>query len=110
MDKLNAACEKLVGTHDFIGFSALKKSKKSTVRTIDELSIERKGEMLHFTFVGDGFLYKMVRIIMGTLLEIGTGAMPIETIDEIFESKVRQHAGETVPAQGLFLDEVYYRS
>lgn len=50
MDKLNAACEKLVGTHDFIGFSALKKSKKSTVRTIDELSIERKGEMLHFTF------------------------------------------------------------
>ncbi len=109
MDKLNAACEKLVGTHDFIGFSALKKSKKSTVRTIDELSIERKGEMLHFTFVGDGFLYKMVRIIMGTLLEIGTGAMPIETIDEIFESKVRQHAGETVPAQGLFLDEVYYR-
>ena len=110
MDKLNEACEKLVGTHDFIGFSALKKSKKSTVRTIDELSIERKGEMLHFTFVGDGFLYKMVRIIMGTLLEIGTGAMPIETIDEIFESKVRQHAGETVPAQGLFLDEVYYRS
>ncbi|MDP8584053.1 tRNA pseudouridine(38-40) synthase TruA, partial [Listeria innocua] len=101
--------EKLVGTHDFIGFSALKKSKKSTVRTIDELSIERKGEMLHFTFVGDGFLYKMVRIIMGTLLEIGTGAMPIETIDEIFESKVRRHAGETVPAQGLFLDEVYYR-
>ena len=48
-------------------------------------------------------------MIMGTLLEIGTGAMPIETIDEIFESKVRQHAGETVPAQGLFLDEVYYR-
>ena len=48
----------------------------------------------------------MVRIIRGTLLEIGTGAMPIETIDEIFESKVRQHAGETVPAQGLFLDEV----
>ena len=46
---------------------------------------------------------------MGTLLEIGTSAMPIETIDEIFESKVRQHAGETVPAQGLFLDEVYYR-
>ncbi len=78
MDKLNAACEKLMGTHDFIGFSALKKSKKSTVRTIDELYLSNvRGEMLHFTFVGDGFLYKMVRIIMGTLLEIGTGAMPI---------------------------------
>lgn len=71
------------------------------MRTIDELSIERKGEMLHFT-LSETDSYKMVRIIMGTLLEIGTGAMPIETIDEIFESKVRQHAGETVPAQGLF--------
>ncbi|WP_165004428.1 MULTISPECIES: tRNA pseudouridine(38-40) synthase TruA [unclassified Enterococcus] len=109
MAKLTAACEKLTGTHDFIGFSALKKSKKSTVRTIEELSVEREGEMLHFTFVGDGFLYKMVRIIMGTLLEIGTGAMKLEVIDEVFENKVRQHAGETVPAQGLFLDEVYYR-
>lgn len=108
LDKMNQACEKLVGTHDFIGFSALKKSKKSTVRTIEKLSIEQEGSMLHFTFVGDGFLYKMVRIIVGTLLEIGSGSMDVTEIENIFEKKVRQQAGETVPAQGLFLDDVYY--
>lgn len=109
LDKMNQACEKLIGTHDFIGFSALKKSKKSTVRTIEKLSIEQEGSMLHFTFVGDGFLYKMVRIIVGTLLEIGSGSMDVTEIENIFEKKVRQQAGETVPAQGLFLDDVYYR-
>lgn len=109
LDKMNQACEKLIGTHDFIGFSALKKSKKSTVRTIEKLSIEQEGSMLHFTFVGDGFLYKMVRIIVGTLLEIGSGSMDVTEIENIFEKKVRQQAGETGPAQGLFLDDVYYR-
>jgi tRNA pseudouridine38-40 synthase len=108
MELMNEACQKLIGKHDFIGFSALKKTKKSTVRTIEELSIQREGHMLHFTFVGDGFLYKMVRIIMGTLLEIGSGSRAVEAIDEIFAQKVRSEAGETVPAQGLFLDEVYY--
>lgn len=105
---MNQACLKLMGKHDFIGFSSLKKTKKSTVRTIDELSIQKEGSLLHFTFVGDGFLYKMVRIIMGTILEIGAGEMSLETIDEIFESKIRSEAGMTVPSQGLFLDEVYY--
>lgn len=110
IDLMNKACLKLIGKHDFIGFSALKKTKKSTVRTIDELSIEKVGSMLHFTFVGDGFLHKMVRILMGTLLEIGTGALPLEAIDDVFERKIRSEAGVTVPAQGLFLDEVYYRN
>lgn len=109
IDKMNLACEKLLGKHDFMGFSALKKTKKSTVRTIEELSIQREGSLLHVTFVGDGFLHKMVRIITGTLVEIGAGKMEIDEIDAIFESKVRQHAGETVPAQGLFLDEVFYK-
>ncbi|MBO1307918.1 tRNA pseudouridine(38-40) synthase TruA [Enterococcus sp. 669A] len=107
--RMEEACEKLIGKHDFIGFSALKKSKKSTVRTIESISIEQEGSLLHFSFVGDGFLHKMVRIIVGTLLEIGAGSMDVSAIDEIFENKVREHAGETVPAQGLFLDEVYYR-
>ena len=105
---MNEACEKLLGTHDFIGFSSLKKTKKNTVRTIQELSIEKTGSMLHFTFVGDGFLYKMVRILMGTILEIGTAERSVATIDEVFEKKSRSIAGMTVPAQGLFLDEVYY--
>ena len=109
MDKMNETCQKLIGNHDFIGFSALKKSKKSTVRTIEEITIKQEGKMLHFTFVGDCFLYKMVRIMMGTLLAIGTGQLPLSVIDEIFDNKVRKQAGETVPAQGLFLDEVYYQ-
>lgn len=108
IDKMNKACSKLVGTHDFIGFSSLKKSKKSTVRKIDEITIQKEGNLLHFTFVGEGFLYNMVRIMMGTLLEIGSGMMEPESIDAIFESKTRSDAGITVPSQGLFLDEVYY--
>lgn len=108
LDKMNQACEKLVGKHDFLGFSSLKKTKKSTVRTIEEIKINQKGDLLEVSITGDGFLYNMVRIIMGTLLEIGSGKRPVESIDEIFEQKVRQDAGETIPAQGLFLDEVYY--
>lgn len=106
--KMQEACERLIGEHDFQGFSSLKKTKKSTVRIIKELAIEQEGDMLHITFVGDGFLYNMVRIIVGTLLEIGTGAKSVTTIDHVFETKNRVDAGETVPSHGLFLDEVYY--
>ena len=102
------ACEKFVGKHDFIGFSNLKKKKKSTVRVIDACTMTREGNKLHFTFVGNGFLYKMVRIMMGTILEIGAGTMKLSDIDDVFASKVRAEAGITVPAQGLFLDEVFY--
>lgn len=109
LDKMNEACLLLIGKHDFLGFSSVKKTKKSTVRTIDELSIHQEGSMLAFVFVGDGFLYNMVRIIVGTLLEIGSGAMAPEQINEIFASKIRSEAGITVPAQGLFLEEVYYK-
>lgn len=108
LEKMQAACQKLIGTHDFIGFSALKKTKKSTVKTINSITIEKEGNLVHFTFIGVGFLHKMVRIITGTLLEIGSGSLELESIDEIFESGVRSEAGITVPAQGLFLDEVYY--
>lgn len=109
LDRMRKACNKLTGKHDFMGFSALKKTKKSTVRTIENITIEEEGSLLHFTFVGDGFLHKMVRIMVGTLLEIGAGTMELEAIDEIFANKVRKNAGETVPAQGLFLDEVFYK-
>jgi tRNA pseudouridine38-40 synthase len=106
--KMEEACQKFIGTHDFIGFSALKKTKKSTVRTIEELSITKEGQMLHFRFKGDGFLHKMVRIITGTILEVGAGKMELSAIDDVFTTQVRKEAGETVPSQGLFLDEVYY--
>lgn len=108
IEKMNEACGLLMGTHDFIGFSSLKKSKKSTVRTLDEVSIHQEGNLLQIKFVGNGFLYNMVRIITGTLLEIGAGTMPLAVIEEVFESKVRQQAGETVPSHGLFLEEVSY--
>lgn len=108
MDKMNAACEKLTGTHDFIGFSSLKKSKKSTVRTIDEITIQKEGNLLHFTFTGEGFLYNMIRIMMGTILGVGAGTMELDAIDAIFANGIRSEAGITVPPQGLFLDEVYY--
>jgi len=102
------AANKLVGTHDFIGFSSVKKTNKSTIRTIKEISIVRENNMIQFSFIGDGFLYNMVRIIMGTLLEVGTKEKPISCIDEVLESKIRAKAGKTVPPHGLFLEEVYY--
>ena len=64
--------------------------------------------MLHFTFIGDGFLHKMIRILTGTLLEIGMGKLDMQVIEEVLVKKVRQDAGETVPASGLFLDQVFY--
>ncbi|WFA09353.1 tRNA pseudouridine(38-40) synthase TruA [Tissierella sp. Yu-01] len=105
---MKEAIKNLVGTHDFIGFSSVKKSKKSTIRTIEDMSIKNDGNMLKIIFIGDGFLYNMVRIIMGTLLEIGTGQKNVSCIDEVFNSKIRENAGFTVPPNGLFLEEVYY--
>ena len=105
--KNGTSLPKLIGTHDFIGFSALKK-QKSTTRTIEKITIERNGEMLQFTFVGNGFLHKMVRILVGTLLEIGAGTKELAIIDELFATKVREGAGETAPAR-VVLDEVYYK-
>lgn len=107
-EKMAQACQKLMGEHDFVGFSSLKKSKKSTVRKLESISIHREGELVQFQFVGNGFLYNMVRILMGTILDIGSGKMSLDQIDDIFEKKIRQDAGMTLPAQALFLDEVYY--
>lgn len=108
MEKMQAACEKLTGQHDFIGFSALKKSKKSTIRTLDSITIEQEGSLIHFTFTGKSFLHKMVRILTGTILEIGSGQLELSSIDAVFDSSIRSEAGLTVPAQGLFLDRVSY--
>ena len=108
MGLMEEAAEKLVGTHDFLAFSALKKSKKSTERTIKEISITQEGNLIKFSFVGDGFLYNMVRILMGTLLQIGSGERPMESIDEALTSRKREDAGPTAPSHGLFLEEVVY--
>ncbi|ABR50705.1 tRNA pseudouridine synthase A [Alkaliphilus metalliredigens QYMF] len=108
LELMQEAAAKLVGTYDFLPFSSVKKSEKTTVRTIESITIEKKDAFVEITIVGDGFLYNMVRIITGTLIEIGSKKKKPTYIDEIFSVGKRQNAGETVPSQGLFLIEVYY--
>ena len=108
LGKMKEASAMLMGAHDFIGFSSLKKTKKSTVRRLDSIELRMDGDMLVISFIGDGFLHNMVRILTGTLIEIGTGKMIPERIEEIFRSGIRSEAGITVPPHGLFLEEVYY--
>ncbi len=98
----------LEGKHDFKAFTAKKNTKKSTVRTIHEIKMEQVGEELVFTFYGDGFLYHMVRILMGTLLEIGQHRRTPESISEALETGDREKVGFLAPAQGLALMQVFY--
>ena len=95
------------GTHDFSAFHT-GRTKKSTVRTIDLARIEQAGPELHFTVTGDGFLYNMVRIMTGTLLEIGWGDRPADDIPRLLSGAARAEAGFTAPPQGLCLIEVNY--
>ena len=107
-----AAMEKaaalLCGEHDFKSFTSAKKGKKSTVRRIDRIAIEREGDLITFTFEGNGFLHHMVRILMGTLLEVGMGQRSADSMPEIIAAGNREAAGPLVPAKGLTLMEVYY--
>lgn len=107
---MEQATQLLKGTHDFKGFSTKKKMKKSTIRTITDIQIKREGDEVRFIYKGNGFLYHMVRILTGTLLEIGRGERSVDSIYEIFESKNRELAGELVPGKGLTLVEVNYEN
>ena len=107
-----AAMEKaaalLCGRHDFSAFCSLKKIKKSPVRELRHIAIEREGEELRLRFTGDGFLYHMVRILTGTLLEVGRGGRAPEEMPAILVSRDRAQAGPTAPARGLTLWDVAY--
>ncbi|MBQ9686860.1 MAG: tRNA pseudouridine(38-40) synthase TruA [Oscillospiraceae bacterium] len=107
-EAMRAAAALLTGTHDFGAYCSLKRMKKSAVRTLYALEIERAGEELRFTLTGDGFLYNMVRILVGTLLEVGSGQRTAESVAEALEGRDRALAGFTAPAQGLTLWEVKY--
>lgn len=107
-DKMREAADILMGTHDFQSFCGKKIKKKSTVRTITKLEIKKIGHEVRFIYEGDGFLFHMVRILTGTLLEIGNGEMDVKELPGILESKVREYAGRTAPACGLILDQVFY--
>lgn len=105
--QMQKAAAQFLGEHDFSAFCANKKMKKSTLRRIDAFAITREGEEIHFTVTGNGFLYNMVRIMVGTLLEIGMGKRSADSIPALF-GESREKAGFLVPAQGLCLMEVDY--
>lgn len=107
VEGMQKAAAYFLGEHDFSAFCANKKMKKSTIRRLDAISITREGEELVFSFTGDGFLYNMVRILVGTLVEVGLHKRDADSIPALFGAK-REEAGYLVPAQGLCLMEVTY--
>lgn len=105
---MEKAAEYLLGEHDFKAFTSTKKGKKSTVRRIDEIKIEKQNDIISFTFIGNGFLYHMIRILVGTLLEVGLGERKTEDIEAVIASQKREMAGPLVPARGLVLEKVFF--
>ncbi|MBM7694828.1 tRNA pseudouridine38-40 synthase [Peribacillus deserti] len=98
----------LIGTHDFTSFCSAKTEVEDRVRTISEIEFFECDDELVFRFVGNGFLYNMVRILVGTILEVGTGRKHASVMKEILEKKDRSYAGKTAPGHGLYLWEVFY--
>ena len=107
VERMQEAAQLLLGTHDFSAFCANKKMKKSTVRTIKSFTVQRVGEEIRFTVTGNGFLHNMVRILVGTLVEVGRGEREMDSIPALFGGK-REDAGFLAPGKGLCLMEVRY--
>ena len=105
---LDDAAKDYVGTYDYKAFCSSGSSVKDTVRTVKSASVTRNGDLIEFHVEADGFLYNMVRIMVGTLLEINSGKLQRDSIPAILESQNRMHAGVTAPAHGLYLHKVYY--
>lgn len=108
-DALNEKAKQFIGTYDFSSFCASGCTVKSTVRTVTDCRVYRDGETVTFSVTGNGFLYNMVRIMVGTLLDISDGKI-VEPITSIIEAKDRSRAGITAPACGLYLNQVFYES
>lgn len=105
---LDAVCTDFIGTYDFSAFCGAKNTQEDCTRTVMDCQIEREGDLVTFSVTGDGFLYNMVRIMVGTLLEINEGKIEADSIPDIIESKDRTRAGRTAKPQGLYLDYVLY--
>lgn len=103
VEKMREATSYLIGRHDFKSFCGAKAQVKSTIRTITAIEIWKDGDMITIRISGEGFLYNMVRIIAGTLIEVGNGQYPPEQVKEILEACDREAAGPTAPAHGLTL-------
>ena len=108
VEKMKAAAVFLQGTHDFKSFCGNSRMKKSTVRCVDSINIETSGNYIRFYFHGNGFLQNMVRILTGTLLEVGYGNIEPEEVREILEACDRQKAGPTARPEGLCMMKVDY--
>lgn len=108
VEKMQEAAAYLIGRHDFRAFCGNKKMKKSTVRTLYRADVEKIGCEVRMTFEATGFLQNMVRILAGTLMEVGLGKRPPSDVRRVLESGERAQAGITMPPQGLVLDEVFY--
>ena len=108
LEAMEQAAALLCGTHDYRAFCSLKKFKKSTVRTIEKIEIGKMGQEIRISYTGDGFLYHMVRILTGTLVEVGLGLRKPEEMAEILEGQDREEAGRLMPPEGLTLESVEY--
>ena len=105
---MNLAAEKIIGKRDFSAFMSEGSDTEDTVRNVTFLAVEKQGDLIEVRIRADGFLYNMVRIIVGTLIEVAYGRFTPEYVSEIVESKSRQKAGMTAPPEGLYLNQVIY--
>ena len=108
VEKMNEAAKYFIGEHDFKGFKASGTSSKSSVRTIYQAKVYQEENRIFIELTGNGFLYNMVRIISGTLVEVGLGKIMPKDIEDIIKSGDRERAGKTLPPQGLYLVKVEY--
>ena len=108
VSRMEKAALLFVGKHDFQSFTSLKTKKKSTEREMYSIALKKEGSRITMDFKADGFLYNMVRIIVGTLVEVGSGKLDVNALADVFARKERSLAGITAPPHGLFLTNVAY--
>lgn len=108
IDQMTRAAKLLEGCHDFKGYSSTMKDHRATIKTIESIQIIQEGQVVTIQIRGDGFLYNMIRIIVGTLIEVGKHKRTIESVAEVLERGERELAGPTVIGNGLILKEVFY--
>ncbi len=108
VEAMQKAATLLTGTHDYISFCGNKKFKKSSVRTVTDIVITESNGKIRIAFTGNGFLQNMVRIMAGTLIEVGLGKREAASMTAVIEAKSREAAGMMAPSEGLFLKEVRY--
>jgi tRNA pseudouridine38-40 synthase len=108
LDALQAASDRLLGTHDFASFAANRGTAEETVRTLYQIRTKRRKELLTLQFAGDGFLYRMVRMLMGSMAKVASGRKPLNWIDQLLNEPGKKKANFIAPPQGLYLLRVMY--